>query len=168
MAEIQLHGKRGTGKVALVDDQDAELLNAHSWHVSRDGYTRTQLRDTPGRRPVIAMHHLLFDEQGQGYRDHINGDPLDNRRANLRPCTKAENNRNRGSHKTSKTGIKGVSPWRGRFRVVIHDGKKQIYLGSFPTADLAAAAYNGAAIVLYGAFARLNVIPTEQAVQRAD
>ena len=166
MAQIELRGKRGAGKVALVDDQDAELLARHSWHVNRDGYTRTAIRED-GRTRYVSMHLLLQDSAGNRYCDHIDGNPLNNQRRNLRPATVQQNNQNRGAHRNSKTGIKGVSPYRKGFRATIHTGKKQVFLGIYPTLDLAAAAYNGAAIVLFGVFARLNPIPVREAVKHA-
>ncbi|WP_051363336.1 HNH endonuclease [Deinococcus murrayi] len=160
MAEIALVGKRGAGKVALCDDADFARLSQYRWHLDRDGYPRTFLPAELGqRRRKTGMHQLLTDARGGYFSDHINGNPLDNRRSNLRPCTRTENNRNRAAFRRSKTGLKGVSPWRGGFRAVIHDGRTQIFLGCFPTKELAAAAYNGAARVLHGKFARFNPIP---------
>lgn len=159
MAEIRLHGKRGEGKVALCDDADLALLSAQRWYADRNGYPRAYLPKESGRRATVRMHQLLADEQGGRYRDHIDGNPLDNCRSNLRACTQRENSYNRRTHRNSKTGIKGVSPFGRAFRVVIHHGGRQVYLGLYPSLDLAAAAYNGAAIALFGAFARLNAIP---------
>ncbi|MDL2342597.1 HNH endonuclease [Deinococcus sp. MIMF12] len=149
--------------MALCDDADLALLSQHRWHLSRRGYPRTYWRKEGVRSATLEMHLLLRDEKGGGYKDHINGDPLDNRRANLRACTAQENAWNRRAHRNSKTGVKGVSPHKGKFRATIHKSGAQIYLGTFTTVELAAAAYNGAAVALYGAFARLNPLPLEVA-----
>lgn len=161
MAEIELRGRLGQGKVALCDEADFALLSQYRWHLSRGGYPRTYWRKAGVRSTTLSMHQLLRDEKGGAYRDHINGDPLDNRRANLRPCTPQENAWNRKGHSNSKTGVKGVSPFRGKYRATIHLGGEQIHLGLFATADLAAAAYNGAAVALFRSFARLNPLPLE-------
>lgn len=158
MATLTLRGKRGAGRVTLVDDADLPALSQYSWHLSPGGYARTYITRPGVRSTTIHLHQLLRDEHGGGYRDHINGDPLDNRRANLRPCTREENNRNRGSHRTSKTGLKGVSPFGKGWRAQIHVGRQQFYLGLYPHPMLAAIAYNAAATVLFGPFARLNDI----------
>jgi HNH endonuclease len=102
-AQIPLNGKRGVGKVALCDEADLALLSGFRWHLDRDSYPRTYVSD---RRTTRAMHQMLTDLKGGHYADHINGDPLDNRRANLRPCTHQQNSYNRGAHRQSKTGAK--------------------------------------------------------------
>lgn len=162
MAELALTGKRGAGKVMVCDDADLAQLAAHRWHLSHSGYPRTYLRRADGKSTTIEAHLLLTDEQGGRYRDHINGDPLDNRRANLRPCTQQENSFNRRRHKNNRSGFKGVSPYKGskhKWRAVIHRDGRQVYLGVFPHPVLAAIAYNAAATVLHGPFALVNPIP---------
>lgn len=87
--------------------------------------------------------------------DHINGDPADNRWANLRPATRSQNSRNRKLHTPTSTGMKGVSKqndcnrWRAEIMV---DGKKR-YLGLFKTPGDAHAAYVDAANSYHGDFA---------------
>lgn len=74
--------------------------------------------------------------------DHINGDPSDNRIANLRDVTPQVNAQNqRKANPTSTTGIMGAGVSRGRFRARIRVGGQRLSLGFFGTADEAAAAY---------------------------
>lgn len=90
--------------------------------------------------------------------DHINGDGLDCRKVNLRPCNHAENMRNRARHKNNKSGYKGVY-WRefcGKFAGQITCNGKREHLGYFTDKILAARAYDDAAKRLFGEFARLN------------
>ncbi|MFC4636961.1 HNH endonuclease [Deinococcus hohokamensis] len=159
MAQIPLHGKRGKGKVALCDDADLPLLSGHRWHLCHHGYARTNLRRADGRSSTIEMHLLLRDKDGGTFKDHKNGDKLDNRRQNLRPCTQAENSRNRRMHRNNKSGFKGVSRHKKGWRAVIHLPGRQVYLGVYPHPLLAALAYNAAAVALFGAFARVNELP---------
>lgn len=90
--------------------------------------------------------------------DHINGIPDDNRLCNLREATHRQNLRNmkRPSHNTS--GYKGVTWHRGdkRWRAQIKTGGVTKFLGNFVSKEDAAAAYDGAAEKMFGAFARTN------------
>lgn len=96
------------------------------------------------------MHTFLT---GWDFVDHRNGDGLDNRRANLRPATAAQNAANQQLSIANTTGYKGVSLYRnGRFRASI----QRRHLGYFDTAADAARAYDAAALDLFGDFAHLN------------
>ena len=88
--------------------------------------------------------------------DHVNGDPLDNRRENLRLATSLQNNRNVGKRSDNKSGFKGVywykaaSKWRAQIRV----NKRAIHLGQYDTPEEAYEAYCQAAKYYFGEFAR--------------
>lgn len=94
-ARIPLHKK--TGEVVaytLVDaDDEAWILAQGSWYLNNRGYVATSA--SPAYKPLL--HRVLLGlERGDGhYGDHINGDRLDNRRANLRVVTNSENGQNR-------------------------------------------------------------------------
>lgn len=90
--------------------------------------------------------------------DHINGDKHDNRIANLRPATRAQNCCNVRLRRNSKSGLKGVS-WKsddGKWLAQIQFQGKSRFLGYFRTKEAAAAAYDRAARELHGEFAYLN------------
>ena len=87
--------------------------------------------------------------------DHINGDKADNRAANLRGATNAQNQANRGKNKNNTSGYKGVS-WRSdsnKWSAQISCGGKKIKLGSYTDINDATAAYKAAAEHLFGAYA---------------
>jgi hypothetical protein len=86
--------------------------------------------------------------------DHIDGNPTNNAWINLRPATRAENNRNRLAIR--KNALKGTSwdPRTGRWISQIMLNKKNYVLGNFATAEEAHAAYVEAARRLHGEFAR--------------
>jgi len=90
--------------------------------------------------------------------DHIDRDPLNNRRENLRLATAGENMRNLLKHTDNTSGFKGVSfrTDRGKWLAKIAVNRKQIHLGYFDTPEAAATAYDTAALVLHGTFACVN------------
>lgn len=87
--------------------------------------------------------------------DHINHDAFDNRIANLREASSAQNAHNRRGDRGSKSGLKGVYPRCGgrRFEAWIMAAGEHLYLGRFATAMEASAAYQAAAKRLHGIFA---------------
>lgn len=112
-------------------------------------------------RTQELLHRLIMRPDSGLVVDHINGDTLDNRRANLRICTRAQNLRNAKTRRHSSTGVKGVyvranknspMPWRAKIQA---DGKI-FRLGKFATAEEAHAAYCEAASRLHGEFARFS------------
>ena len=153
------------GKAALVDDGDYEYLNQFSWHYST-GYACRPLPRGHRVTPSISMHRdIMGNPQGMEV-DHINGDRLDNRRENLRVCTKAENRRNVGLRRNNGTGYKGVcyrkdiKQWQAQISV----NSKAVYLGYYETPEEAAKKYNDAASKYYGKFANLNNLSADQEV----
>jgi len=119
--------------VALVDERDFERLNQYRWHVyARNGY-HYPVAQVDGKRAY--MHRLLCGVPGR-FVDHINGDTLDNRRANLRAVTPRENGRNQHVAAQSNTGVRNVH--RQRSGYVARVNRK--YLGCFKEAAEAEAA----------------------------
>lgn len=141
------------GQVALVSEQDYETLKQFKWYANwvpaMNGFYALSTID--GR--AIAMHRYILG-CGTESVDHKNGDTLDNRRDNLRPCTDTQNQGNRKLNANNTSGFKGVS-WlkrKKRWRAAI--GKKEI--GMFLDKHDAARAYDKAAIEYFGEFARVN------------
>ncbi len=118
------------GLFALVDDEDYEWLNQWKWtaDVSRKSGLKYAIRVSGQGKGLIrqrlSMHRVLMDAHAGTEVDHVNGDTLDNRRANLRLVTRAENLRNRKTFKNSKSGFKGVvfNHVNGKWRVTINFG----------------------------------------------
>lgn len=160
MKEIQLT----QGKVALVDDEDFERISIHKWqafnsHKYRGGqYFIARHHATNGH---IMMHRLIA---GLNFKDknlvvdHINHNTLDNRKSNLRVCTKADNSRNCILPKHNTSGFKGV--WQdkrnGTWKACLSILGCNKHVGTFFTKEEAARAYDEAAKKHYGEFAYLN------------
>lgn len=87
--------------------------------------------------------------------DHINGDPSDNRIANLREANRSENAAN-SKRRNGKSGLKGVSFHRasGSWQAQIMVGGRKKYLGLFDSPEKAHDAYVTAATAGYGEYAR--------------
>lgn len=105
--EIPLYGRSGVIGQALVDDTDAELVQAYRWNIAGGGYAVSR---APERRSPLYMHRLILGlTDSKDCTDHINGDKLDNRRSNLRVGTQALNNQNRGAQLHGTSRFRGVS-----------------------------------------------------------
>lgn len=83
---------------------------------------------------------------------------LDNRKANLRSCTRSENLINRKMMNNNTSGYTGVvwNKQRGKWLAQINVNKRHIYLGSFENPVDAQVEYQKALIKYYGAFLQLN------------
>lgn len=86
--------------------------------------------------------------------DHINGDTLDNRIANLRAATVSENQQNSRIRRNNKLGFKGVSGHGDKYQAKIRVNGRAIHLGTFVTPQDAHSAYLTAAAKHHGHFAR--------------
>lgn len=149
------------GKFALVDDEDFEFLSQWKWSFHKGYAVRTVSRIKNGK--LVSKHaymHREVNETPDGFiTDHINGNKLDNRRANLRSCTSSQNAGNR------KVGF-GVSKYKGvswdnknkKWKSTVKFLGKSIHLGFFLYEGEAAEAYNKAAVKYFGEFANLNLV----------
>lgn len=164
------------GHKVLIDDADYALCNygrSLGVHVlKRTGYLRAFLcRRVNGKLKTTLLHRLIMGAKPGQVIDHINGNSLDNRRCNLRICSRSQNQANRTKERLGKKGkfdhgFKGVTkhtkkglkkPWMAR---LAFEGK--VYFSEkFHTPSEAAKAYDTLAKKHHGEFARLN-FPEEQ------
>lgn len=123
---FRLFNKMGqeVGKV-LVAPEDAARVGAHRW--SRSGkYVAT---NNHGKPPVTLLHRFIMDAPEDRQIDHINGNPWDNRRENLRLVTRAEQAQNHRTRAASGHRNVHYDASRARFRVALtvegkrHQGK---------------------------------------------
>lgn len=135
------------GKIALIDEEDAEHVMKFKWHYNALGYvargtTRTGIAHT-------TLHRFVTDAPKGMEVDHINHNGLDNRKMNLRVCTRSENMANRRQKGWSISSRNKANPF---ISAICKDGKRR-HLGYFPTAEAAAEAYHKARRELFGDFA---------------
>lgn len=136
MSEIPLRNRKGEiVAVALVDNEDAASVAQHAWRLSSNGYACRGVKGPDGRWGATLLLHRFLLALGPGddrEGDHVNGDKLDNRRANLRLCTRAQNLQNR-HYGYGSSRFRGVTRDDRKNRwVAQHKLKgKRHYIGSF-------------------------------------
>ncbi|MDP4163077.1 MAG: HNH endonuclease [Bacillota bacterium] len=94
-------------------------------------------------RTLIVLHRLIMNAPKGLVVDHINHNPLDNRKENLRIVTNAQNMQNRlGAQSNSKSGVRGVV-WRkdiNKWQVRLRKNGKYYYFGFYDDLEEAAKA----------------------------
>ncbi len=153
------------GRIALVDSEDYEYLSQWKWHAIKQGNSyyacRAEQYYENGKRKTkhYSMHREIMGLNHGDCRhtDHINHLGLDNRKCNLRVCSKKENAYNQLPRKGVSSKYKGVWRHQNKWRSCIMKDGKRTYLGMHDSETEAANAYNVAAEQLFGEFACLNV-----------
>ena len=143
-------------KVALVSGSDYDHLNQWKWLAKKDNKGKWYAARVENGK-LIFMHRVIMGVKDLKIKvDHRDGNGLHNWRANLRACTNAENSKNRRRNRNNTSGYKGVTLDRGKYRARIRVNYKMVNIGQFETAIEAARAYDTAALVYHGDYARLN------------
>lgn len=159
-----------TGLIALVDAEDAPRVLAHRWHPThpKTRPDRAYAQRTWNKNCVHhtePLHRFILGAKAGEVVDHINGDRLDCRKANLRFVTHRDNIRNIRLSKNQRAGgYKGVRQARGKsWTATIRVGpleasgsSRRVHLGTFKSPELAAHAYDRAALAAFGEFAATN------------
>lgn len=153
------------GKTTLIDDEDYQFISQFKWR-SHNGYAHRYSRKYEGPPRTIYIHRVLMGLALGDTRqvDHINGDKLDNRRLNLRICTRSQNAMNSSRKRSGSSQYKGVGFYKRdhKWQAQIKINNKLTYLGLFTSEIEAAKAYNKAAKEHFKEFAKLNSIPVER------
>lgn len=157
------------GQFAIVDPEDYEYLSQHKWHCNHDGYAKRTGYHPDGRSYTVLMHRFIINAPKEMCVDHTNRNRLDNRRQNLRLCTRSQNAINRQIPQKSKTSkYKGVhqKPGSNRWCAVIgrkNSSRDSNHIGIFDTEEEAARYHDAAARFYYGEFAITN-FPGDEAL----
>lgn len=139
------------GMFMKVDLEDFEWLSKFKWNANNKNGKFYAARSSDGT--TVYAHRLLL-KTDQRQVDHINGDSLDNRKANLRACSHGENQMNRINRKPTKSGIKGVKKHYGKWQARIRIDGQLKHLGTFDSKEGARNAYAEASKKEFGRFAR--------------
>ena len=111
-------------------------------YIDHQGYRRIRIDYALYRGHRLAWLHV-HGEWPVDQIDHVNGARDDNRIANLRECTCAENQQNRSVHVVNTSGYPGVSRHKQSGKWVAHISlhSRRKYLGIFTSPEAAAEAY---------------------------
>ena len=140
-----------------MDNEDYEHLIKWKWHDSH-GYAKRIKTFSYKNHRIWSMQNEIMNPPIGKIVDHIDRNPLNNQKYNLRICTKSQNAINSKISKNNSSGFNGVywqkdaKKWRARVKV----NYKIIHLGYFDNKIEAAKAYNKATKKYFGEFARLN------------
>jgi hypothetical protein len=163
------------GQNAIVDAADFDWLSQWNWHAQWNKFTQSFYARRIASTGVVAMHRLILGCGHGELGDHKNGHTLDNRRDNLRKCSEVENTHNAKIRKDNASRFKGVvaMSWTNKrsgktntiWLSAIRADNRRIYLGSFKSPEDAARAYDAAARIYHGEFAKLNFPNPDEATR---
>lgn len=141
-------------KIALISDQDWERISRIRWHAARTR-KRWEARHSGTGKTWVRMAKFILQTDCEV--DHVNGDALDNQRDNLRVVTRSQNNQNRKArpHSSKFKGVHWLKRAR-RWQVSLRKNGKKFHLGYFKDEVEAGKAYDRAALIHFGEFARTN------------
>jgi hypothetical protein len=186
--EFIIESKKYGNHTVLVDEEDWDKVKNRTWRlyydtrIDRVTSVRTNVIREPRERRnpkftsrrgwekagfkerQVKIHNFILDRDPRESKlivDHINGNVLDNRKCNLRVCTRAENSRNLRKSRNNTSGYTGVSKNKNRWCASIAYNNRRYYIGSFVSKEEAARARDLKAIELHGEFASLN-FPREE------
>lgn len=159
---IPLTGRYGRGRYALIDAEfNVPEIVRFAWHVGGKG--KRYVISRKGAR-FSGLHQMVMWIAGEmpptpkHMIDHVNGNPFNNTRENLRWLTNAENSMRRHRLNTSRNRFKGITFHKQSRRWVaqIKRDCKRIHIGMYGTDLEAARAYDSAAREIFGEFALTN------------
>lgn len=140
--------------VTVVDDDDYEYLSRFRWSASK--LNRFYVCSGNG----TIMHRVILNAMKGTMIDHINGNPLDNRKENLRFCTAEQNAANKAPFARRRNlptpRFKGVHKYGEKFKCAIYKYNKTAFIEFVDSLEQGARIYDAKAIELNGEFAYLN------------
>lgn len=150
-AEMITYDNHGNEKVrTLIDLEDVEKVKNYKWCESHGYIICNKLK--------TFLHRLIMNCPSDMVVDHINRNPLDNRKCNLRICTQQQNQTNHGVSSNNTSGTTGVywSKAKNKWNVRIQVNYKQIHLGYFDTLEEAIEVRKKAEIEYFGEYRNID------------
>jgi hypothetical protein len=142
------------GLYAQIDDDDFERASKYSWHVGFNFRGKAWYAKGRVNGKQQYLHRFIINAPTGVQVDHRNHNTLDNRKKNLRLCTRQQNAWNQRRKSVNKSGYIGVSyDVKHRFYVAqIRIKGQKVFLGYFADPKKAANAYLVAAKKSRGEF----------------
>jgi hypothetical protein len=156
------------GFKTVVDAEDFPRVSLFKWraqslgkrgvYAGRTVHEKAPYKTGHRQSETVLLHRFIMEAPEGAVVDHIDGDPLNNSRKNLRVCSFTENLWNQGVRSNNTSGHKGVyrkkdkkrNPWLARIAIK----GRRLHLGYYATEAEAASAYEKAARNLQGEFCR--------------
>lgn len=132
----------------IVDADDLGRVRNHTWYLSKRWNVESRIW-----KKLIKLHRFIMEYDWEYDIDHIDRNPLNNSRKNLRICTHLQNCHNRWVQKNSKTWIKWVwmtKNWKYATQICVNWEREHI--GTFNTIDEAIEAYTKKSLEYHGEF----------------
>jgi len=160
IAEIVIYNKKEQEITrAIIDIDDVEIVSKYKWYLKDGKYIRTHI-NTNGKDYKTGIHRILMNvvENKNVVIDHIDRNPLNNKRENLRITTQAKNSINKSIQSNNTSGVTGVV-WNSANRnwnAQIKLNRKNINLGVYKNFDDAVKARQDGELKYFGEFNPIN------------
>lgn len=139
--------------VAIIDDEDYQLVIQYSWHL----LTSCGITYAYTRHPTRYMHRLILGATKGEYVDHINRNGLDNRRQNIRIASAGVNGANSKMYKNNTSGYRGVVKYRAGWKVQVKYKQRWVYSNQMKDIVIAALLRDEIARKLFGENIYINL-----------
>ena len=139
ITEIILFKRNGEERARIIiDTKDVVIVNQYQWYLTSPGNY-----PVCNRRGAVYLHHLIQGRENKRKKkiltDHIDRNPLNNRKSNLRDVSPGDNCRNTNLQRNNTSGYKGVSWYKNsnKWLSYIDIQSKRICLGYFSVKEKA-------------------------------
>jgi hypothetical protein len=143
------------GQSVVVDDELYDELAAHKWCYTNGYAARRMPNQKKGQH--LYMHREICPAEPDKLVIHIDGNKLNNRKANL--SVRMRKHRSQAVATRAASGLKGVTFHHGKWVAQISIDKKNKHLGRFADKIAAAREYDKMARMVYGDCAHVNFPP---------
>ena len=149
------------GQVTLVDIDDLEKIGEYRWHADwnqskKAYYATSSVNISYKKQKTIRLNRLIMNAPKGLVVDHIDGNPLNNRKSNLRVCTPSQNCTNKGKYITNTTGHKGLVKVKDTYEVYISINGKSTYVGCSKEYEAAVKIQEEKSKMIHGEFFRIE------------